>query len=237
MPTVTTTYALIPGAGGNAWYWHRVVPLLVAAGVDAIPIELPAADDAADLDTYADTACRALADVTGPLVVVGQSMGAFTAPIVAERLSAAMLVLVNPMVPSPGETPGQWWEATGQRAAMRAHFRRIFLGERPFDMVEDFFHDVPDHIRDAAIRQGDPPQSDTPFAQPWPLDRWPDVPTRVITGRDDRLFPLDFQQRLVRDRLGLDVEVIPGGHLVSLSRPTELTERLLAVGSSVLNAR
>ena len=237
MPTVTTTYALIPGAGGNAWYWHRVVPLLVAAGVDAIPIELPAADDAADLDTYADTACRALADVTGPLVIVGQSMGAFTAPIVADRLSAALLVLVNPMVPSPGETPGQWWEATGQRAAMRAHFRRIFLGERPFDMVEDFFHDVPDHIRDAAIRQGDPPQSDTPFAQPWPLDRWPDVPTRVITGRDDRLFPLDFQQSLVRERLGLDVEVIPGGHLVSLSRPTELTERLLAVGSSVLNAR
>ena len=31
------TYALIPGAGGSAWYWHRVAPLLP----DAIAIDLP----------------------------------------------------------------------------------------------------------------------------------------------------------------------------------------------------
>jgi hypothetical protein len=35
------TYALIPGAGGSAWYWHRVAPLLP----DAIAIDLPADDD------------------------------------------------------------------------------------------------------------------------------------------------------------------------------------------------
>ena len=27
-----TTYALIPGAGGSAWYWHRVAPLLSSGG-------------------------------------------------------------------------------------------------------------------------------------------------------------------------------------------------------------
>ena len=37
-----TTFALIPGAGGLAWYWHRVVPLLAAAGHEAIPVDLPA---------------------------------------------------------------------------------------------------------------------------------------------------------------------------------------------------
>jgi hypothetical protein len=26
--------ALIPGAGGSAWFWHRVVPHLTAAGAD-----------------------------------------------------------------------------------------------------------------------------------------------------------------------------------------------------------
>jgi hypothetical protein len=48
----------------------------------------------------------------------------------------------------------------------------------------------------------------------------------VVAGRDDRLFPLEFQRRVARERLGTDVDVVPGGHLVALSRPAELTERL-----------
>ena len=71
-----------------------------------------------------------------------------------------------------------------------------------------------------------PEQSDTPFEQPWPGDRWPDVPTRVLAGRDDRLFPLEFQRRVAQERLGLPVDEIPGGHLVALSRPRELADRL-----------
>jgi pimeloyl-ACP methyl ester carboxylesterase len=225
---VRPTFVLIPGAGGSAWYWHRVIPLLVAAGADAVAIDLPAADDSADLSTYADVVVSAVAGLEGPLVVVGQSMGAFTAPMVAERVPAASIVLVNPMVPTAGESPGQWWDATGQGEAMAEHFRRIGLVGKDFDPAEDFFHDVPEPVRDEAFSQPEPRQSDTPFGQPWPLGRWPNVPTRVVAGSDDRFFPLEFQRRLVRDRLGLDVDVLPGGHLMALSRPRELAERLLS---------
>jgi len=159
------TYALIPGAGGSAWYWHRVAPLLL----DAIAIDLPAADDSADLSTYADTVVAAVSAVSDPLILVAQSMGAFTAPMVALRVPVASIVLVNPMVPVAGESPGQWWAATGHDQAVP-----------DFDPVEDFFHDVPAAVREKALRQGEPRQSDTPFGRPWPLDRWPDVPTRVI---------------------------------------------------------
>jgi pimeloyl-ACP methyl ester carboxylesterase len=207
------TYALIPGAGGSAWYWHRVAPLLP----DAIAIDLPAADDSADLTTYADAVCSAIADASDPLILVAQSMGAFTAPMVASRVPVASIVLVNPMVPMAGESPGQWWAATGQDQLVPT-----------FDPVEDFFHDVPDAVRTEALRQGEPQQSDTPFGQPWPLERWPDVPTRVIVGADDRLFPLEFQRRVVLSRLGLKVEVMAGGHLVALSQPEELAGRIVA---------
>lgn len=205
-------HALIPGAGGSAWYWHRVAPLLS----DAIAIDLPAADDSADLSTYADTVVDAVSGASEPLVLVAQSMGAFTAPLVVSRVPVASIVLVNPMVPAPGESPGQWWTATGQDREVPE-----------FDPIEDFFHDVPAVVREEAFRQGEPQQSDTPFGRPWPLDRWPDVPTRVIVGADDRLFPLDFQRRVVGLRLGLEVEVMPGGHLVALSQPEELVSRIL----------
>lgn len=221
-------HLLIPGAGGSAWYWHRVVPLLEQAGVEAVAVDLPADDEDADLLTYADIASVAAMDTDGPLTIVGQSMGALTAPIVAERLPTASLILLNPMVPAPGESPGNWWSNTGQEQAQVAHFREIGLGRTEFDFVEDFFHDVPADIRDEALRRPEPEQSEAPFAEPWPLPYWPDVPTRVLAGRDDRLFPLEFQRRVVRERLGLDVEVIPGGHLAALSRPDAVAAALLA---------
>jgi pimeloyl-ACP methyl ester carboxylesterase len=212
------TYALIPGAGGSAWYWHRVTPLLP----DAIAIELPAGDDSADLATYADTVVDAVAGAGDPLILVAQSMGAFTAPIVASRVPVASIVLVNPMVPTAGESLGQWWAATGHNQVVPQ-----------FDPVEDFFHDVPGDVREEAFRQGEPRQSDTPFGQPWPLDRWPEVPTRVIVGAQDRLFPLEFQRKLVRSRLGVEPEVMPGGHLMALSQPEVLASRILSMSAGM----
>jgi pimeloyl-ACP methyl ester carboxylesterase len=65
----------------------------------------------------------------------------------------------------------------------------------------------------------------TPMEHPWPL-AWPDVPTRVLIGRDDRMFPAEFQLRVANERLGLDGDVIPGGHIVALSHPAEVADRL-----------
>jgi pimeloyl-ACP methyl ester carboxylesterase len=152
------TYALIPGAGGSAWYWHRVTPLLP----DAIAIDLPADDDSADLTTYADTVADTVSGVSDALVLVAQSMGAFTAPMVAARLPVASIVLVNPMVPAAGESPGQWWAATGHDQVVHDS-----------DPIADFFHDVPAAVCEDAFRHGEPRQSDTPFWQRWPLDRPP----------------------------------------------------------------
>lgn len=195
-----STYVLIPGAGGDPRYWQWVVPFLTDAGNAAIAVDLPADDDAADLATYADCVCEAAADVRGPMILVAQSMGGFTAPLVAQRRRTDLIVLLNAM----------------------EYLQRIGLGRSDFDFVEDFFHDVPDDVKHVVRSSPEPRQSDTPFVEPWPLDNWPSVPTRFLQGADDRLFPLDFQRRVVRERLGIDVDVMPGGHLLAFSRARDL---------------
>ncbi|WP_412538057.1 alpha/beta fold hydrolase [Longispora sp. K20-0274] len=220
------TYVLIPGAGGSAWYWHRLVPLLRERGHDVLAVDLPAADDTAGLTAYADTVVDAIGD-RSDLILVAQSMGGFTAPLVCARVPVDMLVLLNAMVPKPGESGEQWWAATGQAGA-RAE-RAVLDGrapDAPFDVVTEFFHDVPDEITAEAMERGEPRQSMAPFGEPWPLDRWPDVPTRFLQGADDRFFPVEFQRRCVRERLGIAIDVMPGGHLLALSRPEELAARL-----------
>ena len=63
------SFLLIPGAGGQAWYWHRVVPELVARGHSAVAVDLPSGDDDAGFAAYADAA---VAGADGAVVVVGQ---------------------------------------------------------------------------------------------------------------------------------------------------------------------
>jgi pimeloyl-ACP methyl ester carboxylesterase len=58
------------------------------------------------------------------------------------------------------------------------------------------------------------------------------VPTQVLAGREDRFFPLGFQRRVAQERLGLDVDVVPGGHLAALAYPAQLADHLSALAGS-----
>lgn len=226
---MTQTFVLIPGAGGDAWYWHRLEPLLRERGHDVIAVGLPAGDETAGLQRYTDVVVEAAGGRTG-VVVVGQSMGGLTAPLAAVRLDASRIVLVNAMIPRPGETGGDWWANTGQEAAARE--LAVRQGRDPdaaFDMREVFFHDVPHDLTEVAMTGGGD-QADRPFGDPWPLDAWPDLPTTVLAGVDDRLFPAGFQDRVARDRLGITPRHLPGGHLIALSRPAELARALTEGG-------
>lgn len=219
-----TTFLLIPGAGGQASFFSRLVPALERRGHRAVAVDLPAGDDDAGLDAYADAAAGAV-EPGVPITVVAQSMGGLTAPLVCARRPVELLVLLNAMVPVPGETGGQWWTTTGQDDAQRAHLETLDLPAAADEDDVVYFHDLPPVLA-AELRRQPVEQSGRPFEDPWPLAAWPDVPTRVLAGRDDRLFPLEFQRRLARERLGLDVDEVPGGHLAALSRPVELAERL-----------
>lgn len=222
------TYVLIHGASSDSWYWHLVVPELRARGHDVVAPDLPSDDDSAGLAEYTDVVVDAIGDRT-ELIVVAQSMGGFTAPLLCDRVPVDLLIMVAAMVPAPGESPGDWWANTGWEAARRE--RAELEGRTPdeaFDVLTEFFHDVPADITTEAMARGERQQSGTPFEKPWPLAEWPNVPTRFLLCRDDRFFPADFMRRVVRERLGITPDEIGGGHLPALSRPRELAERLEA---------
>jgi pimeloyl-ACP methyl ester carboxylesterase len=226
------SFVLIPGAGGMAWYWHPVVPLLRAAGHEAIAIDLPGDDSNAGLSAYADIVISAIVQPSDT-ILVAQSLGGFTAPLVCTRTQVAALAFVNAMIPKPGETAGAWWDATGAvEAREREAARRGYSTE--FDLATYFLHDVPqDVLRDGPQQPRE--EAATAFGEPCRFERWPEIPIHVVAGRDDRFFPLEFQRRVARERLGKDVEEVPGGHLVALSNPQGLAERLLAFEKALAN--
>ena len=213
-----TTYVLIHGGGGSAWDWHLLAPELRARGAEAVAMDLPSDDESAGLSEYADAVVDAVGDRTG-LVVVAHSFGGFTAPLVCARLPVELLVLVAAMVPTPGETPNDYWVNTEHGKAFREQTGH------DGGMEAIFYHDVAPELAAEAMKR-ERHQAETPGLEPWPLEAWPDVPTRFLLCRDDRMFPAEWTRRIVRDRLGIVPDEIDGGHYISLTRPQELADRL-----------
>jgi len=213
-----TRFVLIPGAGGAAWYWTYVADRLRSAGRDALAIDLPGDDETAGLDDYTEAVLSAIGG-RPDVILVAQSLGGFTAAQVSARTTLAGLVFVNAMTPRPGETAGEWW---GNVGAIRA---RDALGFGEFDERTHFLHDVPAEVLAAAPPPR--PETDCAFQTPCQFDAWPSIPIRVLVGADDRFFRYAFQRRVVRERLGIEAEVMPGGHLVALSQPDTVAAHLL----------
>lgn len=206
------TFVLIHGGGGSAWDWHLLAPELASRGHDVVVPELPIEDRSAGFAEFCETVVSAIGDQR-ELVVVGHSYGGFTAPLIADKLPVRLLVLLTPMIPKPGETPADWWDNTGYR------------DPEGLSAEEQFYNGVPaDIVVEAAAHNRE--QVSAERNEPWPLDAWPDVPTKVLIAREDQFFPADFQRRVAADRLGVVPDEISGGHSVALSHPRRLGDRL-----------
>jgi pimeloyl-ACP methyl ester carboxylesterase len=212
------TYVLIHGSGDSAFYWHLLAPELRDRGHEVAAMDLPCDDESAGLSEYADTVVDAI-DARTDLIVVAQSYGAFTAPLVCSRVPVDLLVLVAGMIPLPGERGDDWSANTGFDEAARSS------GVDYGDELAVFYNDLPRELAEEAIRHARR-QADKPGKEPWPLDSWPDVPTRYLLCSNDRFFPAGWMRGVVRDRLGIVPDEIDSGHCPALSRPRELAERL-----------
>lgn len=213
------TFALIHGGGGSGWDWHLVAARLKAAGHEAVAPDLPIENPRATFADFTDAVVAALGDAED-VVVVGHSYGGFTAPLVAERVNARLLVFVAGMVPAPGEAPAEWWGNVG------------FESVAGLTIAEQFMADLPTELAEENERRGRD-QNSAEYSLPWPGERLPDVPTKVLLFRDDRFFSADLLRRVARERLALEADEMAGSHLALLSRPDELADRLMAYYATV----
>lgn len=221
------TFVLIHGAGDAGWYWHLAEEELQARGHDTIAPDLPCDNDTASLDDYVDTVTKPAAG-RPDLVIVGQSYGAFTATLAAARLPARLLVLLAGMIPAPGESPAEWWRNTGYQEAVKEQAKVDGGMTGHDDPLISYYNGVPRRLADEALRRGGRGESSAVWDTPWPLDRWPDVPTKFIVCKDDRFFPAAFLRRLAWQRLGIVPDEVPGCHCAALSNPRELSDLLVS---------
>src|SRR4029453_7330248 len=150
---------MIHGAGDSSWHWHLVEPELRRLGHEVITMDLPSEDDGAGLAEYADAVVDAIGNAKD-LVLVAQSFGGFTAPLVCERVPVDLMVLVAAMIPAPGEAASDYWTNT-QWSSPKVKFDHLEgMSEEDAWTVAAFMHDVPSDIVKEALKR-ERGQSDT----------------------------------------------------------------------------
>lgn len=220
------TYVLIHGAAHGAWCWDLLAGELQKRGHDVVAMDLPSDDETAGLSEHADAVVDAISDRTD-LVVVAHSLGSLTAPHVCDRVAVDLLVLLAGMVPSPGQTGEQLLAEAGANSDEPERGGEDGTTSAVDPTIAYFYSDVPSGLAAEAVTKLRE-QASAPLREPWPRDAWPDVPTRYLLCRDDRVLPAGWLRRVIPERLGIAPDEIDGSHSPFLSRPKELADRLEA---------
>ena len=221
---------LIHGACHGAWCWDDVSSHLSESGHRPTAVDLPCDDPKSGLTQYADAAIASLPPASHDLIVVGHSLGALTAAVVAERVKTRRLVFVAGIIGSPGMSLADLATVDAERDQHLGREDLDFNDTRLFRFsragaMRVLFHDC------------DPDASDVAFASLrfqkslWnevaDFQDWRAEEIVSVVCADDRVVSPSWGRQASKDRLGVDAVELAGGHSPWLSRPEELARMLV----------
>ena len=103
-----STYILVHGAWGGAWYWSEVGAELTRRGANWTALDLPSSTHGAHPNTFlADDAHEVIevAKLEGPVILVGHSYGGAVITEAADRVpSLERLIYIAALVPNLGQS-------------------------------------------------------------------------------------------------------------------------------------
>jgi pimeloyl-ACP methyl ester carboxylesterase len=229
---VTRTYILVPGAWHGPWCWHKLTPLLEAAGMAVVTPELPAAG--ATLESWSRGIAAQATRVPG-CVLVGHSRAGALISRAAELVPAAIgrLVYLSAYLLPAGDSvaaearrdggsliaPNMIPAEAGISCLLREEtWRDAFYGECS---EEDY----------AYARQRLAPEPLRPLATPLRItpEKCGRVPRDYIETTRDRAVTLDAQRRMQAASPCSRVFTLDTDHSAFLSQPEALARILISI--------
>ena len=226
-----TTFILVHGAWHGAWCWHKLAPLLEAAGARVI---------APDLSTQAtlESACDVVADhiARNPgSVVVGHSLGGAMISQVAERSPSSIrrLVYLAAYLLPAGASVAQAARADVDSLLtpnMIPVERGVSCTLRPAVLRDAFYGSCSDADFEYA-RQRLTPQPLKPLVTVLDVSerRFGSVPRAYIETARDRAVTLDAQRRMQARHPCAPVHTLDSDHSPFFSQPEPLARILISI--------
>ena len=217
------TFCLIHGKWHDGSSWDLLVEPLSARGHDVVAPDMSLDDPRTTHEERIRPVVDALAGAADPVVVVGHSLAAGYAPLVAAAHPTALLVY---LCPAP---VGVLALADAPMRGTRADF------PFPPNDADGLSRWEPDAAVAAMYPRLDPDLARAQTARlhasgspsdDFPLAGSPDVPTALVYATEDEFFEPDWSRWVAREVLGVEPIEISGGHFPMLEAPDALAELL-----------
>lgn len=231
MLRIVAHFLLLHGACHGGWCWDEVALILRSAGHQTTAPDLPCDNVAAGLSQSTGAAVASLRGAAGDVIVVGHSLGALVAPLVAHRLPIRRMVMLAGIVGAP--------RASLESLAAEDADRDLPLGGADLETDREgrfrfsaegarrlLYHDCLPEAAEAAIARLRFQRS--MWTEVADFDAWPRVETMSIICAEDRLVNPAWSKRVARERLGVEPIELPGGHSPFLAQPAALADALIA---------
>jgi pimeloyl-ACP methyl ester carboxylesterase len=212
------TVVLVHGAWADGSSWNKVIPLLQAKGITVMTVQNPLTSLADDVAATQ----RVLADVQGPVVLVGHSWAGTVITQAGTDPKVRGLVYVAAFANKDGQSGGDLVGAYPKPPAFQtlADDGHGFLRQTEEGMLTNFAPDIaPEEARTLAVTQG--PLAAVTFGDKVTDAAWKTRPSWYIVSANDRVINPQMERDLAKE-IGAKTTVLASSHVSLLSHPREV---------------
>lgn len=222
-PEIEVDYVLVHGTTQSSAGFDRLASSLARRGHRVAAVDLPADQPEWLAEDYAEFLAAQL-DLSSRPIVAAHSGSGILLPAIARKLDAVRMVWLAAYVPRPGVS------LLDEIRNSTAMFNPEWVGQDPTtdDVVAAhfLFHDCDLDALRWALRTLRPFFPSAAYAEVFPQNAYPDVPSTYVVCRRDRTVDPEWQHQAATERLGADIVEMDAGHAPYVCRPADLAEVL-----------
>ena len=238
----SSTYVLVHGAWQAPYVWKTVKSQLESKGQKVVVVELPAHGDDntspanVSIDVYRDKVIEAIIATKEKVILVGHSMGGVVISAVAEKIPGKIkkLVYLGAFLPANGQS---LLDLAGQDAqsllgpSLIPSADQLTLDIKPGNITSIFCQDGSNDVKQLVL-DNFRVEPAIPFTNKVSLteSNFGSVDKYYIHTLQDHAVGIDLQNKMAAAAHISKIYSVNTGHSPFLTRPTDVTKILLAIG-------
>lgn len=229
-PKGVLNIVLVHGAFADGSSWAKVIPLLQAKGYNVVAVQNPLSSLADDVAATK----RAIAQMNGPVILVGHSWAGMVISEAGNDPKVAGLVYISALVPEKGQSAGdttKGYPAAPGGAEIKPDAAG-YLSMTRKGIDEDFVPELP-AVERAIVYATQGPWNSAALSEKVANPAWQSKPSWLIADANDRMIPPQYELDSAK-YIHAKLTVLTAGHVPMLSMPDRVAAVIIEAANSTV---